>query len=134
MPRMLFVNLPVTDLDASVAFFTSLGFAFNPQFTDQNATCMVINEGACVMLLRRDFFESFHRRGTAEPGAPLEVITTVSADSRAEVDDLCNRAFVAGGSTASDPTDQGVMYGCSFADPDGHLWEVVWMDRSGAPA
>jgi predicted lactoylglutathione lyase len=133
VPRMLFVNLPVSDLDASIAFFTALGFQFNPQFTDENATCMVINESACVMLLRRDFFESFHRRGVAEPGSPPEVLNAISADSREEVDDLCNRAFAAGGSKASDPTDQGFMYGWSFTDPDGHIWEVMWMDQSGMP-
>lgn len=132
MSRLLFVNLPVTDLDVSIAFFTSLGFEFNPQFTDENAACMVINEQACVMLLRRDFFESFHRRGSAEPGAPPEVLTAISTDSRFEVDELCRRAFAAGGSEASDPTDQGFMYGWSFVDPDGHIWEVIWMDQSPA--
>ena len=92
MSRMLFVNLPVSDLTASIAFFSGLGFTFDPAFTDQNATCMVISEQACVMLLRRDFFESFHRRGTARPGDPLEVLTAVSAASREDVDDLCDRA------------------------------------------
>ena len=93
---------------------------------------MVINDQACVMLLRREFFETFHHRGTAAPGAPLEVLIAVSAESRAEVDDLCHRAFAAGGSAASDPTDQGFMYGWSFADPDGHIWEVLWMDQAAA--
>jgi predicted lactoylglutathione lyase len=132
MSRMLFVNLPVSDLDASIAFFGSLGFAFNPAFTDRNATCMVISEQACVMLLQRDFFESFHRRGTARPGDPLEVLTAVSAASRDDVDELCDRALAAGATPASAPDDQGFMYGRSFVDLDGHVWEVMWMDPVAA--
>jgi predicted lactoylglutathione lyase len=134
MSRMLFVNLPVSDLAAATAFFRGLGFAFNPAFTDDNATCMVISEQACVMLLRRDFFESFHRRGTAQPGDPLEVMTAVSAASREDVDELCDRALSTGASPASDPDDQGFMYGRSFVDPDGHVWEVIWMDPEAAGA
>ena len=134
MSRMLFVNLPVRDLAASTAFFRGLGFAFNPAFTDDNATCMVISEQACVMLLRRDFFESFHRRGTAQPGDPLEVMTAVSAASRDDVDALCDRALATGASPSSDPDDQGFMYGRSFVDPDGHVWEVIWMDPEAAGA
>lgn len=134
MSRMLFVNLPVSDLAASTAFFRGLGFTFNPAFTDDDATCMVISEQACVMLLRRDFFESFHRRGTAQPGDPLEVMTAVSASSREDVDDLCDRALATGATRASDPDDQGFMYGRSFVDPDGHVWEVIWMDPEAAGA
>jgi predicted lactoylglutathione lyase len=132
MSRMLFVNLPVADLDASVAFFGALGFTFNAAFTDRNATCMVISEQACVMLLQRDFFESFHRRGTARPGDPLEVLTAVSASSRADVDDVCDRALAAGATSAGDPDDQVFMYGRSFVDLDGHVWEVMWMDPLAA--
>ena len=134
MSRMLFVNLPVRDLGASIAFFGGLGFTFNPAFTDDNATCMVISEQACVMLLQRDFFDSFHRRGTAQPGDPLEVMTAVSADSREDVDDLCDRALASGATPASAPDDQGFMYGRSFVDPDGHVWEVMWMDPVAAAA
>ena len=134
MSRMLFVNLPVSDLTASIAFFSGLGFSFDPAFTDQDATCMVISEQACVMLLRRDFFESFHRRGTARPGDPLEVMTAVSASSREDVDALCDRALATGATPASAPDDQGFMYGRSFVDLDGHLWEVIWMDPAAAGA
>ena len=132
MSRMLFVNLPVADLDASVAFFSALGFTFNPAFADRNATCMVISEQACVMLLQREFFESFHRRGTARPGDPLEVLTAVSATSRDDVDQVCDRALAAGATSAGDPDDQGFMYGRSFVDLDGHVWEVMWMDPLAA--
>ncbi len=128
MSRMLFVTLPVRDLEASTAFFGGLGFRFDPAFTDHSATCMVISDQACVMLLQRDFFESFHRRGTAEPGDPMEVLTAVSAASREDVDDLCDRALLAGATPASEPDDQGFMYGRSFVDLDGHVWEVMWMD------
>ena len=95
---------------------------------------MVISEQACVMLLRRDFFESFHRRGTARPGDPLEVMTAVSAASREDVDDLCDRALATGATPASAPDDQGFMYGRSFVDLDGHVWEVMWMDPAARRA
>jgi uncharacterized protein len=134
MSRMLFVNLPVSDLSASIAFFSGLGFTFDPAFTDQNATCMVISEQACVMLLRRDFFESFHHRRSARPGDPLEVMTAVSAASREDVDDLCDRALSTGATPASAPDDQGFMYGRSFVDLDGHVWDVMWMDPQAAGA
>jgi predicted lactoylglutathione lyase len=132
MARMLFVNLPVTDLALSSRFFDALGFVVDPAFSDENATCLVINDSACVMLLRRDFFESFHRRGTAHPGAPIELTTAITADSREDVDRLCTLAFEHGGSPVSGPDDRGFMYAWSFADPDGHVWEAMWMDPAAA--
>ena len=122
--RKVFVNLPVRDLDRSVAFFTSLGFAFHPQFIDHRATAMVVNDDAFVMLLVEDFFTTF----TGQPvPATREVVIALSASSPAEVDDLVGRALAAGGAEAQDQVSDGVMYGWSFLDPDGHHWELIHM-------
>jgi predicted lactoylglutathione lyase len=128
MPRLIFVNLPVADLDKSVDFFTSLGFTFNSQFTDDNATCMVISDQAFVMLLVRPFFATFVTKDVADPDEATGAIVTVSADSREEVDALVDRALEAGGTPSNEPQDAGYMYGRSFYDLDGHAWEVMWMD------
>lgn len=128
MSRMIFVNLPVQDLARSVGFFASLGFAFKSEFTDENATCMVVSEQACVMLLVRPFFATFTVKDVADAGRSTEAILAVSADSREEVDTLVDRALVLGGAFAKEPSDQGFMYGRSFYDLDGHAWEVMWMD------
>ena len=132
MPRMIFVNLPVSDLAASVGFFSSLGFEFNEQFTDDNATCMVLNEGACVMLLVEPFFATFTTKPVTDAAAGTEAVLAVSADSRAEVDALVDRALHMGATPALPAHDEGYMYGRSFYDLDGHAWEVMWMDRSAA--
>lgn len=130
MSRKIFVNLPVKNLTKSVEFFTRLGFEFNPQFTDENATAMIISEEAFVMLLVEDFYKSFITKQIADTATHSEAILAISADSRDEVDDLVNKALAAGGQPANDPMDQGPMYGWSFQDPDGHLWEVIYMDPS----
>jgi len=122
--RKVFVNLPVRDLDRSIAFFTSLGFAFHPQSSDHRATAMVVNDDAFVMLLVEDFFTTF----TGQPvPATREVVIALSASSPAEVDDLVGRAFAAGGAEAQDQVSDGPMYGWSFLDPDGHHWELIHM-------
>jgi predicted lactoylglutathione lyase len=128
MSRMIFVNLPVQDLDRSVAFFRGLGFTFNEQFTDRNATCMEVSDQACVMLLVRPFFATFTTKDVADAAASTEAILAVSARSREEVDTLVDRALELGGAVAKQPSDDGFMYGRSFYDPDGHAWEVMWMD------
>ena len=128
MSRMIFVNLPVQDLDASVDFFTKLGFTFNQQFTDENATCMVVSDQACVMLLARRFFGTFTTKDVADASSATEVVLAVSAESREEVDTLVDQALALGGSPTTDPQDEGFMYGRSFYDLDGHAWEVIWMD------
>jgi predicted lactoylglutathione lyase len=128
MTRMLFVNLPVQDLARSVAFFTGLGFRFNEQFTDEKATCMVVSDTACVMLLARPFFASFTSKEVADAAASTEAILAVSAASRAEVDTLVDAALAAGATPSQQPSDEGYMYGRSFHDLDGHAWEVMWMD------
>lgn len=130
MSRKIFVNLPVKDLTKSVDFFSRLGFEFNPQFTDANATAMIISEEAFVMLLVEDFYKSFINKQIADTATHSETILAISADSRDEVDDLVNKALAAGGTRANDPMDEGPMYGWSFQDPDGHLWEVMYMDPS----
>lgn len=131
MGRKVFINLPVADLDKSVAFFTALGFEFDPQFTDENATCMIIGEDSFAMLLVKPFFSTFTTKAIADTATTAEVILAVSADSRAEVDDLTAKAFAAGAAKYNDPQDMGFMYSTSFQDLDGHLWEIMWMDPSG---
>jgi uncharacterized protein len=128
MSRMIFVNLPVRDLKQTVGFWTGLGFTFNPQFTDENATCMVISDHACVMLLTDEFFSTFTTRQVADATEHTEAILALSAESREEVDRLVDTAVTTGGSAANATQDEGYMYGRSFHDPDGHLWEVLYMD------
>jgi len=126
----LFVNIPVGDLQRSITFFESLGFAFNPQFTDASATCMLVGEDAYFMLLTRDKFASFSKKPAADPRTHTSGMYALSVNSRAEVDEMVKTAAANGGSHAADPQDHGFMYGWSFYDPDGHHWEVFWMDPS----
>lgn len=125
--RKLFVNLAVKDLKRSVEFFTRLGFTFNPKFTDENATCMIVSEEAFVMLLVEPFFQGFTKRKICDTAGQTETLLALSCDSREEVDEMVKTAISAGGAPAMDPQDHGFMYGWSFYDPDGHHWEVVWM-------
>jgi predicted lactoylglutathione lyase len=134
MPKQLFLNLPVQDLKRSVDFFSALGFTFNPDFTDENATCMIVNENAYVMLLVEKFFATFTAKEVATTKGAAEAIIAYSVDSREEVDKAVRTALASGGSISQDPQDYGYMYNHSFQDPDGHLWEVFWMDPAGAPA
>ena len=133
MARLTFVNLPVSDLDRSVAFFSGLGFEFNAQFTDEQATCMVVSDQAFVMLLVEPFFSTFTRKRVADANEQIETILGVSATSRDEVDELVDRALELGGTAANEPQDEGFMYGRSFYDLDGHAWEVMWMDPRAVP-
>ena len=126
--RKLFVNLPVRDLSRSMAFFAKLGFSFNPQFTDDRAACMIISDEAYVMLLAESFFRTFTKRELCDGTRQTEGLFALSCGSRAEVDELVRTAVGAGGQHAMDPMDHGFMYGWSFYDPDGHHWEVLWMD------
>jgi predicted lactoylglutathione lyase len=131
MPRQLFVNLPVKELDRSVKFFTALGFEFNPQFTDENATCMIIGQDCYAMLLVEKFFATFTDKPIADATKGVEVINAIALDSREEVDAMGDKALASGGSPFAEPKDYGFMYQRSFQDPDGHLWEVFYM--SGEP-
>ena len=133
MATKIFVNLPVKDLNKSVEFFTQLGFKFNPQFTDDNATCMIVGEDIFVMLLVEKFFKTFTKKQIADATKSTEVLIALSADSRENVDKLADKAIEAGGTTYSDPQDQGWMYQRSFQDLDGHQWELIYMDMSAMP-
>lgn len=126
--RMIFVNLAVRDLSRSVEFFTKLGFTFNPQFTDESATCMIVSDTAFVMLLVHDRFKDFTKKQIVDSTTHTEVLVALSAESREAVDAMVHMALASGGSPANDVQDHGFMYGWSFQDPDGHIWEVVWMD------
>ncbi|WP_430535789.1 VOC family protein [Listeria rocourtiae] len=129
-PNMLFVNLAVKDLDKSIEFFTALGFKFNPQFTNEDATCMIINEGAFLMLLTEKFFQGFTKKKIADSRTTTEAITSISVNSREEVDQFVKKALAAGGTESNEFMDEGFMYSWSFQDLDGHLWEVFYMDSS----
>jgi predicted lactoylglutathione lyase len=125
--RLIFVNLPVRDLAASTAFFRTLGFAFDEKFTDESAACMVVSEQAYVMLLVEGRFADFTTKPVVDARVSTEAILAVSAESREAVDAFADAALNAGASRASDPMDHGFMYGRSFHDLDGHVWEVMWM-------
>ncbi|HMF86820.1 MAG TPA: VOC family protein [Gemmatimonadaceae bacterium] len=130
MRHKLFVNIPVGDLQRSIEFFETLGFTFNPQFTDATATCMLVGEDAYFMLLVKDRFTGFSKRPLGDPRTETNALFAISVDSRQEVDAMVEKAVAAGGSHAVEPQDHGFMYGSSFYDLDGHHWEVFWMDPS----
>jgi uncharacterized protein len=132
--RMMFVNLPVRDLGRAKAFFGKLGFTFNPQFTDEKAACMEVSDVGYVMLLQEAFFRTFTRRALCDTARESEGLVALSCGSRAEVDQLVGTALASGGAPAMPPQDRGFMYGRSFYDPDGHHWEVLWMDPQVAKA
>ncbi|AKJ06522.1 hypothetical protein ATI61_105492 [Archangium gephyra] len=126
--RKLFVNLPVKDLKRSIAFFTKLGFSFNPQFTDENATSMIISEEAFVMLLNEKRFKDFTRNQICDTRTSTEGLFCLSCSSKDEVNEMVKTAIAEGGRHAMEPQDHGFMYAWSFYDLDGHHWEVMWMD------
>lgn len=132
-PRQLFVNLPVENLDRTVAFFTALGFGFNPKFTDENATCLVISEHIQVMLLTKPFFAGFTKKPVADARAATETLLAISCESREEVDTMMAKAVAAGAATPMEIKDYGFMYQHGFEDLDGHQWEVFWMDEAAMP-
>ena len=129
-PRQIYVNVPVSDLTKSVDFFTKLGFEFNKEYTDENATCMIVSDTAFVMLLTNEFFKRFTKKELTDAASHTEAILAISAGSRAEVDEMVNTALAAGGQPSNDKMDEGFMYSWSFQDLDGHLWEVMYMDES----
>jgi predicted lactoylglutathione lyase len=133
MARKIFVNLPIKNMERSQAFFRSLGFSFNPQFTNEQGACMVVSEDIFAMLLVEPFFQTFTRKPIADAKKSTEVLVCLSADSRDEVDALVKKALAAGGTAPNAPQDHGFMYGHGFEDLDGHLWELVWMDPNAAP-
>lgn len=134
MSQQIFVNLPVADLPRSIAFFTALGFTFNPQWTDDTATCMIIGDNIFAMLLVRERFQTFTPKPVADARESTEVLLCLSRDSREAVDAMVRQAVAAGGSTYNQPQDHGFMYGHGFQDPDGHIWELVWLAPPTAKA
>lgn len=130
MTTKIFVNLPVKDLNRAVEFFTKLGFKFNPQFTDKNATCMIISEDIFVMLLVEEFFKTFTKKEICNTSKNIEAIIALSAESRENVDEMINKAIEAGGIEPRKPQDHGWMYDRVFEDIDGHLWEIIYMNES----
>jgi uncharacterized protein len=130
MDTKIFVNLPVSNLKKSIEFFTKLGFTFNPQFTDETATCMIIGEDIFVMLLTKEKFKTFTPKEIVDATKSTEVLVGLSAESRDRVDELVRQAVAAGGTTYNEPQDHGFMYGHGFQDLDGHIWEVFYMDPS----
>ena len=133
MPRNLYVNLPVKDLERTVDFFAALGFSFDPKFTDENATCMIVNDSTSVMLLVESFFATFTGKPLADAHAVTETLLAMSMDSRAEVDAFVATALANGASEYAEPRDLGFMYQRGFADLDGHQWEAFYMDESQFP-
>ena len=133
MARKIFVNLPVKDLNKSVEFFTKLGFTFNPQFTSESATSMIVSEDIYVMLLVEPYFKSFTKKEICDTTNSTEAIICLSAESREEVDKFVSDAIAAGGSAPNPKQDHGFMYGHGFQDLDGHLWELAYMDMSTMP-
>lgn len=127
MHQLIFVNLAVEDLDRSRAFFTALGYTFHEGFCDENALCLVLGDRLFAMLLRRDVFAAFTDKAVADATTVSETLLGLNARSRAEVDRLADQALASGGREVR-TTDAGFMYGRSYADPDGHIWEVMWMD------
>ena len=127
MVNSLFVNLPIANLKKSVEFFTELGFTFNPQFTDEQSTCMIINENIFVMLLEHAKFESFIQKKIASKDT-TEAILALSLDSAEEVKTLTEKAFSMGARRLNEPEDMGFMFSWGFEDLDGHLWDVFWMN------
>ena len=133
MPRMIFVNLPVADLKRATAFYETIGATKNPQFSDDTASCMVFSDTIYAMLLTHDKYRQFTSKEIVDARKSSEVLIALSADSRAEVDALVAKAKTGG--VVIDPTptqEHGFMYGRSFEDPDGHIWEVFWMDAAAA--
>ena len=133
MPKMMFVNLPVADLDRAMTFYAAIGATNVPKFTDATAACMLFSETIYVMLLTHDKFRQFTPKAIADSRTTSEVLLCLSAESRAEVDALAETAGKSGGRTDAAPAqDYGFMYSRSIEDPDGHIWEMMWMDAAAA--
>ena len=128
MTQMIFVNLPVKDLETAKGFFGKLGYGFNPQFSDETTACLVISDTIFAMLISEPRFKEFTKKEIADAEKTTEVLIALSAESREKVDELADAALASGGFPANEPMDEGFMYGRSFQDPDHHLWEVIWMD------
>jgi predicted lactoylglutathione lyase len=133
MSTKIFVNLPVRDLNKSIEFFTRLGYKFNPQFTDETATCMIVAGDIFVMLLTHAKFQEFTPKPICDATKSTEVLVCLSCDSKEAVDDLVKKAIAAGGKTHAEPKDYGFMYQHGYMDLDGHIWELIHMDPAAVP-
>lgn len=134
MATKIFVNLPVKDLNRSLKFFKSLGYAFNPQFTDETAACMVISEDIYAMLLTEPKFKEFTPKAICDATRSNEVLVALSCESRADVEELVRKAKAAGGTLYAEPKDYGFMYQHGYQDLDGHIWELIYMDPAHVQA
>lgn len=135
MATKIFLNLPVKNLQATIDFFTQLGFAFNPQFTDEKAACMIIADNSIyAMFITHEFFSTFTKKPISDATKTTEVLICIDAESKEAVQSLVKKAVEAGGNTYMDAQDHGWMYQHSFADLDGHQWEVAYMDISQFPS
>lgn len=131
MATQIFVNLPVKDLNKTIAFFEGLGYSFNPKFTNEMAGCMVVSESIYFMMVSESYFQTFTNKPIADASKTTEVLNCISVESREHVDAIYNKAMASGGGPSKDPTEYGWMYGRSFVDLDGHQWEIVWIDPAG---
>lgn len=128
MANQIFVNLSMKNLTRSIEFFTRLGYHFNPQFTNDKATCMIVSDGIFVMLLVEEFFKTFTPNPLCDATKNTEVLLCLSCDSRGQVDELVRKAVAAGAGTPNKPVEHGFMYQHGYQDLDGHLWELVYME------
>jgi predicted lactoylglutathione lyase len=129
MATKIFVNLPVKDLQRSMRFFKAMGFGFDPQLSDETAACMMISDDIFAMLLTEAKFREIARRPVADTSKMTEVLTCLSVESRTRVNQLVDRALTQGGREMREPEDHGYMFGRSFSDLDGHIWEIIFMDQ-----
>lgn len=132
MIKAIYPNLPIVDVEKTRKFFTELGFTFNEQFSDEKALGLEICENASVMLLKREFFETFIKRDIADPHKSISCLLAIQLEDRAAVDDLFQKALTAGGKEHRDPQDMGFMYSRSFEDINGHIWEPFFMEEATA--
>ena len=134
MATKIFVNLPVKDLDKSKEFFTKVGFTINPQFTNEKAACVVISDTIFAMILKEEFFKTFiPQKEISDATRSTEVLVALSVESKEQVNEKLEKAFAAGAKESRPAEDHGFMFSRSFEDPDGHIWEVFWMDMNAAP-
>lgn len=133
MNKLVFINLPVKDLPRSRTFFESMGYHFNPQFSNDQGACLVISDTIHAMLLTEPFFQTFTKKPISDARKSTEVLICLSCESKAEVDQLVARAVAGGGTTPNPVQDHGFMYSHGFEDLDGHVWELMYMDPNAAP-
>jgi uncharacterized protein len=133
MAKQIYVNLPVKDLDKTKEFFSKLGFTFNPKFSDDKAVCMIIGENIFAMLLKEEYFKTFIKKEVSDATKSTEVLIAIDVDSKEKVDEMVDKAVEAGAWNCNEPQDYGWMYYRSFADLDGHQWEIIFADESKMP-